>query len=128
MRFLYRLVTPAVTLSIALLSAIEGDYIISLSASVILGLICYNLMDITDPEKEPDQLPEIVRQGPHQIHFNNTSFPDWIQTEDGDFYRYAGLDSEGGRPNRTDSEGIVYLGVRYIATGPHAPEINGSFS
>ncbi|MCL6271610.1 hypothetical protein M3P05_16965 [Sansalvadorimonas sp. 2012CJ34-2] len=128
MRFLYRLVTPAVTLSIALLSAVEGDYIISLSAAIILGLICYNLMDTTDPEKEPQHIPNIIRKGPFHIHFNDTDYPDWIQTEDGHYFSYFGLDNEDGRPNRVDKEGIVYFGVRYTDSGVSLPEVSGSFS
>ena len=130
MRFLYRFVAPAVTLSISLLSAIEGDYIISLSAAVILGLICYNLMDIPPPKDKPQAqpIPDISRKGPTSIHFNDTDYPDWLETVEGDIYQYYGVDSEEGQPNRLDSDGLVYLGVRYTLAQSCAAGISESFS
>ena len=122
MRFFYRLITPVVTLLIALLSAKEGDYIIALAASVILGLICYNLMDVTDPVRiPPPELPEIIAKGPGLIHFNNTNYPDWLQTDDGHFYVYYGIDSSKiteDHPNRMDEDGLVYKGMKYTLAGP----------
>ncbi|WP_281648085.1 hypothetical protein [Parendozoicomonas sp. Alg238-R29] len=124
MRFLYRLITPIVALLIALLSAMEGNYIIALSASIILGLICYNLMDVTDPARIPSPpLPELIAQGPCHVHFNNIAYPDWVQTEDGFYYTYYGVDVSNEYPNRVDSDGLVYRGVRYLAAGSCEPNL-----
>ncbi len=126
MRFLYRLITPMITIMIALLSAMEGNYIIALSSSIILGLTCYNLMDVTDPAHVPTLLlPDIIASGPRHIHFNNTDYPDWVQTDDGYYYTYYGVDPSQltkEHPNRMDEQGLVYRGVRYISARTNGRE------
>ncbi|CAM3662429.1 hypothetical protein [Parendozoicomonas haliclonae] len=113
MQQFHRLITPAILMVIIIGSSQDGDYIIALAASIILGLVCYRLMD------SPDTIlpfPEIIEKGPQFASFNEEIYPEWIKTEDGHCYTYDGLgDLETVRehPDCVLDDGIIYHGVRY---------------
>ena len=113
MQLLYRIITPAIVMMAVLMASYDGDYIIAVAASIILGLICYRMMD--DPAiNEP--LPDIIERGPEFVTFNDEIYPEWLKTEDGRTYIYDGLREQSSHLPGKDclhTNGLVYHGVKY---------------
>ncbi len=119
---LYRLVTPAVILSAALLSALDGNYMIALSAALLLVLLYNNgrIHRCTSYSSSPPPGPaplEIVASGPSDISYKKKLYPDWVQTENGEFYHFYPTRKKKLSISPKEDR-ITYRGVRYIATGP----------
>ncbi len=114
MRFLGRLITPIILAAMVLLALREGQYVMAFSATIMLGLTGYGLMD--SPDKRACSRPDIIERGPGYATFNNETYPAWLKTADGKLYTYYGLDATLAARHQLDSlleDGLLYHGIKY---------------